>query len=284
MNSTNDPWALDTMPKKKNQSKGSKKHQSHGAPSQTPVEQKSQGTSYGTSSHRAPQVSQEQYVQPRKQVQEHFTQSHGPGQVPHHGGLREPRPSTPEAPREKMVNVDLSPPRIRHHREPRPQATAAERTSNKAAIRHNLTLTNRVYSNVQDVAYQAGFEIKNAYKHPHQIPGRLGNAVMGAASGAANMGAGLGHAVAAEAGGAGMMLVDSCGRLAQEAGTSAHRVAKRAARRANNHLHGLQEQDGGMSGGYGNGYENIKRREAEEDEDACDWPEEEEKPKYKGFR
>ncbi|KAF3133707.1 hypothetical protein TWF569_010395 [Orbilia oligospora] len=258
MNSTNDPWALDTMPKKKNQSKGSKKHQSHGAPSQTPVEQKSQRTSYGTSSHRAPQVSQEQYVQPRKQVQEHFTQSHGPGQVPHHGGLREPRPSTPEAPREKMVNVDLSPPRVRHHREPRPQATAAERTSNKAAIRHNLTLTNRVYSNVQDVAYQAGFEIKNAYKHPHQIPGRLGNAVMGAASGAANMGAGLGHAVAAEAGG--------------------------AARRANNHLHGLQEQDGGMSGGYGNGYENIKRREAEEDEDACDWPEEEEKPKYKGFR
>ncbi|KAF3113231.1 hypothetical protein TWF103_002400 [Orbilia oligospora] len=253
MNSTNDPWALDTMPKKKNQSKGSKKHQSHGAPSQTPVEQKSQRTSYGTSSHRAPQVSQEQYVQPRKQVQEHFTQSHGPGQVPHHGGLREPRPSTPEAPREKMVNVDLSPPRVRHHREPRPQATAAERTSNKAAIRHNLTLTNRVYSNVQDVAYQAGFEIKNAYKHPHQIPGRLGNAVMGAASGAANMGAGLGHAVAAEAGGAGMMLVDSCGRLAQEAGTSAHRVAKRAARRANNHLHGLQEQDGGMSGGYGNG-------------------------------
>ncbi|KAF3287493.1 hypothetical protein TWF970_007213 [Orbilia oligospora] len=138
--------------------------------------------------------------------------------------------------------------------------------------------------NVQDVAYQAGFEIKNAYKHPHQIPGRLGNAVMGAASGAANMGAGLSHAVAAEAGGAGMMLVDSCGRLAQEAGTSAHRVAKRAARRANNHLHGLQEQDGGMSGGYGTEYENIKRREAEEDEDACDWPEEEEKPKYKGFR
>ncbi|KAK6513595.1 hypothetical protein TWF506_008032 [Arthrobotrys conoides] len=285
------------MPKKKNQSKSSKKQQSHGAPSQASVEQQSHGASQGTS-HRAsqvlpqppppppPQVVQEQYVQPRKPHQEHYAQSHGPGQVYYHEKPQEPRRSTPEIPRahEKMVNVDLSPPRIRQHREPRLQPSDAERTSHRAAIRHNLTLTNRVYSNVQDVAYQAGFEIKNAYKHPNQIPGRLGNAVKGAASGAANMGVGLGQAVVSEAGGAGMMLADGCGRLAQEAGTSAHRVAKRAARRAGNHLYGLEEQDGGMSGGYGTAYENIKHKEAEgDDDDACDWPEEEEKPKYKGY-
>ncbi|KAK6352098.1 hypothetical protein TWF730_008929 [Orbilia blumenaviensis] len=183
----------------------------------------------------------------------------------------------------KMVNIDLSPPKTGKVRESRNFPSPEQRTSHQAAIRHNLTLVDRVYSNVQDVAYQAGFEIKNAYKHPHQIPGRLGNAVAGAASGAVNMGTGLGYAVAAEAGGAGMMLADSCGRLAQSAGRSAHVAAKRAARRASNHILGMQEQDGGMDGGYGEGFENIKRRDAEEEDDDYAWPEEEEKPTYKGY-
>ncbi|RVD88933.1 uncharacterized protein DFL_003097 [Arthrobotrys flagrans] len=235
------------MGKKNNRSKGSNKQQKGGSASQAPVEQ--------------PQG-------PPRVFQEYFVPSHGLGQ--------EPRRTTPEIHQEKMVTVGLSPPRVNRSREPRTERSPEERTSHKAAIRHNLTLTDRVYSNVQDAAYQAGFEIQNACKHPHQIPGRLGNVVMGVASGAANMGADLGQAVVSEAGGAGMMLVDSCGRLVQEAGSSAHRVAKRAARRASNHLFGIQEQNGGMRGGYGTRDGSIKRGEAEEDGDGCAWPEEEE--------
>ncbi|KAK6499144.1 hypothetical protein TWF481_011715 [Arthrobotrys musiformis] len=197
-------------------------------------------------------------------------------------GSHNPSPSSSGVLSQQMVDVDLSPPRANRAREKRAPRSPIERNSHQAAIRHNLTLTDRVYSNVQDVAYQAGFEIQNAYNNPHQIPGRLGNAVIGAASGAAGMGAGLGYAVAAEAGGAGMMLVDGCGRLVQEAGESANRVARRAARRASNHIFGIQEQDGGMGEGYGTGRENVKH--GEENGDSCAWPEEEEQPKYKGYK
>ncbi|KAK6339952.1 hypothetical protein TWF718_009341 [Orbilia javanica] len=292
------------MPKKKNQAKASNnKQQNRGAapqapalqaPASQPVQKPPQVETRGP-----PPLARDYYHPYQSPIQEHYAISHAPGdkrpsyepvrkpsyepiREPVREPVREPRPATPKPSPEKMVNVDLSPPRARESREQRHKVPTPERNRHKAAIRHNVNLTDRLYSNVQDVAYQTGFEIHNAYKHPHQIPGRIGNAVMGAASGAKNMGAGLGYAVASEAGEAGMMLVDGCGRLAREAGNSAHRAAKRAARRASNHLLGLQEQDGGMGGGYGTRSENIKRGEAE-DEDPCAWPEEEEKPKYKGY-
>ncbi|KAK6523353.1 hypothetical protein TWF281_001333 [Arthrobotrys megalospora] len=256
------------MARKKNSARSSNKQSNRGGNHQTPVE----------------------YPVPvQGPVREHVREPiPEPYQEPAHGSVhgpfQGPPPRPPSVPPEQMVDIDLGPPqpRVRETRKPPSQT---QRNSHKAAIRHNLTLADRVYTNVQDVAYQAGFEIHNAYKHPHQIPGRLGNAVAGAASGATSMGAGLGYAVAAEAGEAGMMLVDSCGRLAQSAGNSAHRAARRAARRASNHIFGIQEQDGGLNGGYGDHFENIKHTEAEDDEyeKMVAWPEEEEKPMYKGY-